>query len=1014
MSRFAPSRKQIIGFVAFILIAQYVGHFILGTGRSGTLFINVLEVAANVLAVICSLQASRRGHGVLRIFWLLFAAAFSLQLVADVSWAYCRYFDVAVAEAALFPSLFYRLYAAPIAIILFLSDDVRTSRLETFLDGCIVVGLVGLGMYQIQMAELGAHDPNMAELITTSTVVNIILVLAALARFAFSTPGRLRGLFGRLAIYISVYSFISLLTSYVDAYLPQIDASFDQIWIVTYLTAAALAITWRQDAAADQHAEARPARPGPVKPSLAHPKMSKRAALLCFNLSMAAMVLGSTVLGLRVVGSSRIVGVVAIGMVLLSYATRCAIMQDAQEKYLSALQDSNSRYEWVSQATNDVLWERNLADENVTWNENVYSLFGYLPAEVRASRDWWISNVHPDDREHVLSTVQAVLGSDKNAWSGDYRFRRADGSYAFILDRACVVRDPLGKPVRLIGSMQDLSVRKQAEMEIQQARLAAELAADTKSQFLSNMSHEIRTPLNGIMGMLELAGQTKLDPEQQELLTIAGESAGALLSVVNDVLDFSKIDAGKMELEKREFDISDTLAEAARSVLVRAHQKKLDLLYHVAPDVPPRVIGDSARLKQVLMNLLGNAVKFTEQGEIVLRVATETGSTGEIDLRFSVSDTGLGIPPEKQEAIFHAFSQADSSVTRRFGGTGLGLAICSKIVALMKGRISVESEAGRGSIFSFTARFDPAPAANKMPGPEQTDRLRGMRALVVDAHSTSRALLQESLISWGAEVVAVSTAEKGLEVLSAAASAATPFHLLLSDNRLPEMDGLTLIEQVQRAPGPLPAVIMMLTSDGYQKTLARCHKLGIVAHLMKPFKRSELLSALGRVLSVPDPGTVAAKPSTDSVRGATRALRVLLAEDNLVNQVLALKMLQKLGHTVEVVENGRQALEKVKSDEIDLVVMDGHMPEMDGIAATGAIREWESARGGHIPIIAMTAMAMPGDREACLEAGMDAFIPKPINMKALQETIELVMDAATQRSLLSPLSDEIHGALAKS
>jgi len=946
---------------------------------------------------------------VLRIFWLLFAAAFSLQLVADVSWAYCRYFDVAVAEAALFPSLFYRLYAAPIAIILFLSDDVRTSRLETFLDGCIVVGLVGLGMYQIQLAELGAHDPNMAELITTSTVVNIILVLAALARFAFSTPGRLRGLFGRLAIYISVYSFISLLTSYVDAYLPQIDASFDQIWIVTYLTAAALAITWRQGAAADQPAEATPAKPEPVKP-----KMSKRAALLCFNLSMAAMVLGSTILGLRVVGSSRIVGVVAIGLVLLSYAMRCAIMQDAQEKYLSALQDSNSRYEWVSQATNDVLWERNLADENVTWNENVYSLFGYLPAEVRAGRDWWISNVHPDDREHVLSTVQAVMESHKNAWSGDYRFRRADGSYAFILDRAFVVRDPLGKPVRLIGSMQDLSVRKQAEMEIQQARLAAELAADTKSQFLSNMSHEIRTPLNGIMGMLELAGQTKLDPEQQELLTIAGESAGALLSVVNDVLDFSKIDAGKMELEKRDFDISDTVAEAARSVLVRAHQKKLDLLYHVAPDVPPRVIGDSARLKQVLMNLLGNAVKFTEQGEIVLRVATETGRAGEIDLRFSVSDTGLGIPPEKQEAIFHAFSQADASVTRRFGGTGLGLAICSKIVALMKGRISVESEGGKGSIFSFTARFDVAPAANNLPGPEKAHSLRGVRTLVVDAHSTSRALLRESLISWGAEVVAVGTAEEGLEVLSAAASAAAPFHLLLSDNRLPKMDGLTLIEQVKRAPGPCPAIIMMLTSDGYQKTLARCHKLGIVAHLMKPFKRSELLSALGRVLSVPDPGTVASKPSTASVRGATRPLRVLLAEDNLVNQVLALKMLQKLGHTVEVVENGRQALEKVKSAEIDLVVMDGHMPEMDGIAATGAIREWESARGEHIPIIAMTAMAMPGDREACLEAGMDAFIPKPINMKALQETIELVMDAATQRSQLSPARDEMHGVLEKS
>jgi PAS domain S-box-containing protein len=983
MSLSTPTHKQVIGFVVLVLVVQRAGFIVLGTGQAGTLFTGTLIIAANVLAIGCSLSASRRGHGVYRIFWLLFASSFALQSIADVGWTYCRYFDVAVPDGALFPSLFYRLYAAPMAITLFLSDDVRTSKLEAFLDGCIVVGLVGLGMYQIQMAELHAHVPNVTQLITISTMVNIILVLAAVARFAFAAPGRLRGLFGRLAIWLSVYCCVAFITSYVDAFFPKIDDAFDLIWILPYLIAGALAITWRPPAAEEKRAE---------------PRISRRAALLCFNLSMAAMVLGSAILGLRVVDASRSVGLVAVGVVLFSYAIRCALMQDSQEKYVAALQESNTRYECVSLATNDVLWDRNLVDESISWNDNVCSLFGYQPAEVHASRSWWISKVHPDERAYLLSSVRAVLESEKNAWSGEYRFRRADGSYAFVFDRGYVVRNALGKAVRLIGSIQDLSARKQAEIEIQEARQAAERAAKAKSEFLSNMSHEIRTPLNGILGMLELASQTKLNPEQKELLTVAEESAGTLLSVVNDVLDFSKIEAGKLELEKREMDIYDIAAEAARTVLVRAHQKKLDLLYHVAADVPPHVIGDSARLKQVLINLLGNAVKFTERGEIILRVETEACSANEIDLRFSVSDTGMGIPPEKQKTVFQPFSQADNSVTRRFGGTGLGLAISTKIVDLMKGRIWVESEAGKGSTFFFTAKFEPGSPAVASPEAATVAQLQGVRALIVDAHSTSRSFLREILTSRGAEVVDVSTAEKGLEELNRAVREAKPFRLLLSDNHPPDTDGCALVEQVKHSPGPLPGIVMMLTSLDYQNTIARCRRLGIIAHLMKPFKRSELLSAVGRALPESNLDDAASRPASDVDRRATRPLRILLAEDNLVNQMVATRMLQKLGYSVEVVENGRQALEKVKSGSIDLVFMDGHMPEMDGLAATRAIREWESRRGTHIPIIAMTAMAMNGDQEACLRAGMDAFIPKPIDMKVIRETIQQVISAAAQQA----------------
>src|SRR6202790_733049 len=404
-----PSRKQIIAFILIMGILQISGFIFLGTSPVGTLFTDGLSIIANILAIICSLTASRRGRGASRIFWLLFGSAFALLLIANVGWAICRYFNVTIAEGAVFPSLFYRLYAVPMAITLFLSDDIHTSKLETFLDSCIVVGLVGLGMYQIQKAELKVLDPNMGKLITTATVVNSVLVLAAIGRFFCYKSGRLRSLYGRLAIYLSVYSFISFLTSYFDAFLPRIAACFDLIWILTYLTAAALAITWCPSATEGDRAELR---------------ISRRAALLCFNLSMAIMVLGSAALGLRIVDASRTVGLVAVGLVLFSYTVRCALMQDVQEKYVAALKESNTRFEYISLATNDVLWDHNLADGSVVWNENVCSLFGYRPAEVGADNDWWISNVHPEDREHMLSNVRAVLESEKNSWAGEYRLRK--------------------------------------------------------------------------------------------------------------------------------------------------------------------------------------------------------------------------------------------------------------------------------------------------------------------------------------------------------------------------------------------------------------------------------------------------------------------------------------------------------------------------------------------------------------------------------------------------------------
>jgi PAS domain S-box-containing protein len=993
MGPFTPSRKQIIAFIFVMGILQMGGFIFLGTSPVGTLFTDGLLIIANILAIICSFIASRRGRGASRIFWLLFGSAFALLLIANMGWAICRYFNVTIAEEAVFPSLFYRLYAVPMAITLFLSDDIRTSKLETFLDSCIVVGLVGLGMYQIQMAELKVLDPNMGAFITTSAVVNGVLVLAAMGRFYSYRSGRLHGLYGRLAIYLSLYSLISFLTSYFDAFLPRISDSIDLIWILTYLTAAAMAITWRPSATEEDRAELR---------------ISRRAALLCFNLSMAIMVLGSAALGLRIVDASRIVGLVAVGLVLFSYTIRCALMQDAQEKYVAALKESNTRFEYISLATNDVLWDHNLADDSVVWNENVCSLFGYLPAEVGADNDWWISNVHPDDRDQLLSSVLAVLESEKNSWAGEYRFRRADGSYATIFERGYVVRNPYGKPVRLIGSIQDQTVRKQAELEIKQAYQAAEAANKAKSEFLANMSHEIRTPMNGIIGMTDLLLDTDLNLEQVDYLHMVKSSADSLLTIINDILDFSKIEAGKLELDCVDFDLRRSLGELTKSMAVKVHQMGLEFIFDLHPDVPVTVNGDPVRLRQVLVNLIGNSLKFTERGEIHVDVQTEGQSVGGTILRFSVRDTGIGIPLDRQDKIFAAFSQADSSVTRKYGGTGLGLTISKQLVALMGGRFWLESEVGKGSTFYFTIQVGSAIAA---VAPESLDvcQLAGVPILIVDDNATNRRILQDSVTRWKMIPTVVEGAAEALQALGHRQSLGMQLPLILTDAHMRVMDGFGLVERI-RQDALLSAVrIVILTSAGELGDAARCRALRVDAYLSKPFDSLELRDVLLRVLA--EDSTVPEKRvlvTRHTVLEQGRALSFLVAEDNLVNQRLIVRLLEKRGHSVLLAKNGREALEALEKRSFDIVLMDGQMPEMDGFEATRQIREKEKGTGARMPIIALTALAMQGDQARCLACGMDGYVSKPIKLEELFTVIEEVAPGINRRSHthVAPQRDE--------
>ena len=625
-------------------------------------------------------------------------------------------------------------------------------------------------------------------------------------------------------------------------------------------------------------------------------------------------------------------------------------------------------------------WDWDVATDKIEWSDQLCRMFGVAPGAHPANFAEYIVLVHPDDRARVQATIEAAYAIG-GSYSVDHRVVRADGSERVVHGRGAVITADDGTPIRMLGTTQDITERQRIERELAVAHERALEASRLKSEFVANMSHEIRTPLNGVIGMVGLLLDTELGDEQREYAEAVSASSDALLSVISDILDFSKIEAGKLELDPHRFDLRELVHGVASMLVAAAHNKHLELIVSLANDLPDLCYGDSARVSQVLANLLTNAVKFTSAGEIVVRVTCESRSGQELVVRFAVSDTGIGVEPAALKRIFGAFAQADSSTTRQYGGTGLGLAICEQLVELMGGTIDVESRPGAGSTFWFAIPLTATRSDEAAPGAHD---LTGTRVLVVDDNAASRRVLCEQIGELGMSATTAADAGEALRLLSAASVAGRPYGLALIDFDMPDINGAELAAAVRATAPPSSIRLLILTASGSGRDVAA--DAGIDGFLAKPVRSARLVEEIAAALRIgraadPIPLAAATRP-----RQMSPGSSVLIVEDNPVNQLVARRMLEKHGFCVDIAANGREGVEMHERGSYELILMDCQMPVLDGYEATAAIRLHEKPPR-HTPIVAMTASTLRGDRERCLAAGMDYYVGKPIRRRELEEAL---------------------------
>jgi two-component system sensor histidine kinase/response regulator len=681
---------------------------------------------------------------------------------------------------------------------------------------------------------------------------------------------------------------------------------------------------------------------------------------------------------------------------LLHWLSRSKNASDAKSLLLRAVTET------LTETLPDHIYAKDQNSRFVLANKSIARFMGVAhPEDLLGKSDFDFypketANGFFQDEQRVIRTGQPLVSQAEQIYD-------SDGTERWLLTTKVPIFGQDGVVLGIVGVGRDITAQKRAEREMERARRSAELANQAKSEFLANMSHEIRTPLNGVIGITELALGTSLTGEQREYLETVRTSADTLLYVINDILDFSKIEAGRVELEDVDFDLRDCVETSLKTLSVRAAEKNLELICDVAHTVPQLVRGDPGRLRQVLFNLVGNAIKFTQAGEVALRAELVEDAGEMLRVQFEVADTGIGIAPEKIQAIFDPFTQADASTTRQYGGSGLGLTITARLVRMMGGDIWVESQPGQGSRFFFTLRLGKAAAQpSRVTAIIPPHVLQSNRVLIVDDNETNRKILEETLARWGLRTTSVDGAQAALAALEASLQAASPYTLVLTDMHMPGMDGRMLVEKIRERRDLDSVRILMLSSGSNPLDPEQVQALRVDACLFKPVRQVELQAALVASLSG-QPQTLAAKviplPVARPLRPAmeqTVPLRVLLVEDNPVNQKLVMRLLEKKGHAVDVAANGQEALQALNHSSFDLVLMDIQMPVMDGIEATLAIRKSEEGTMTHQTIIALTAHAMKGDQERCMEAGMDGYLAKPIRTEELDQVLQGVQGQHVQ------------------